>query len=113
MSNELTHHGIKGQKWGIRRFQRKDGSLTNAGKKRYYDTPELNKKKSQLERLKAKREASNKEYSKAYNKYGYFPTSRNRKAYEKALDQYAIDDKVYRKAKLSYVSDPNNLYKEE
>lgn len=32
---ELYHHGIKGQKWGVRRFQSKDGSLTNAGKKRY------------------------------------------------------------------------------
>ena len=30
----LIHHGIKGQKWGIRRFQNKDGSLTSAGKKR-------------------------------------------------------------------------------
>lgn len=34
---ELYHHGIKGQKWGIRRFQKKDGSLTPAGKKRYSD----------------------------------------------------------------------------
>lgn len=34
---ELYHHGIKGQKWGIRRFQDKDGSLTPAGKKRYDD----------------------------------------------------------------------------
>lgn len=34
--NELAHHGIKGQKWGIRRFQNKDGSLTPAGKERYY-----------------------------------------------------------------------------
>lgn len=33
-SDELYHHGIKGQRWGIRRFQNKDGSLTNAGKKR-------------------------------------------------------------------------------
>ena len=31
----LEHHGIKGQKWGVRRFQNADGSLTNAGKKRY------------------------------------------------------------------------------
>ena len=31
----LAHHGIKGQKWGIRRFQNKDGSYTPAGKKRY------------------------------------------------------------------------------
>jgi len=34
-NSELTHHGILGQKWGIRRFQNKDGSLTSAGKKRY------------------------------------------------------------------------------
>ena len=35
--DELYHHGIKGQKWGVRRFQNKDGSLTNAGKKRYME----------------------------------------------------------------------------
>ena len=32
---ELVHHGIPGMKWGIRRYQNRDGSLTNAGKKRY------------------------------------------------------------------------------
>lgn len=32
--NELYHHGIKGQKWGVRRYQNEDGSLTAAGKKR-------------------------------------------------------------------------------
>ena len=34
--SDLRHHGIKGQKWGVRRFQNKDGSLTPAGEKRYY-----------------------------------------------------------------------------
>ena len=34
-SEYLAHHGIKGQKWGIRRFQNPDGSLTPAGKERY------------------------------------------------------------------------------
>ena len=32
-TNELCHHGIKGQKWGVRRFQNADGSRTSAGKK--------------------------------------------------------------------------------
>lgn len=32
---ELMHFGIKGQKWGIRRYQNEDGSYTEAGKKRY------------------------------------------------------------------------------
>ena len=36
-NNTLAHHGIKGQKWGIRRYQNEDGSLTEAGKKRYYN----------------------------------------------------------------------------
>lgn len=34
MKNELYHHGIKGQKWGVRRFQNKDGTLTAEGRKR-------------------------------------------------------------------------------
>lgn len=34
MNNELQHHGILGQKWGVRRFQNYDGTLTARGKKR-------------------------------------------------------------------------------
>lgn len=35
-TQELQHWGIKGQKWGVRRYQNPDGTLTEAGKKRYY-----------------------------------------------------------------------------
>lgn len=34
-ANELYHWGVKGMKWGVRRYQNKDGTLTAAGKKRY------------------------------------------------------------------------------
>lgn len=33
-NNELMHYGVPGMKWGVRRYQNADGSLTNAGKKR-------------------------------------------------------------------------------
>ena len=36
-SDELQHYGIKGMKWGIRRFQKSNGALTSAGKQRYLD----------------------------------------------------------------------------
>lgn len=51
----LAHHGVKGQKWGVRRYQNEDGSLTPEGKK-------LSKQYAKLST------ASNKKDSKKYNK---------------------------------------------
>ena len=39
--NYLAHHGIKGMRWGVRRFQNEDGTLTEAGKKRYQQYSDL------------------------------------------------------------------------
>ena len=38
MENYLVHHGILGMKWGVRRFQNRDGSLTAEGRRRYLDS---------------------------------------------------------------------------
>ena len=41
VNGELHHSGIKGMKWGVRRYRNKDGSLTPAGKKRYAYAPRI------------------------------------------------------------------------
>ena len=49
-NEELFHHGIKGMRWGIRRYQNKDGSLTPKGQKRY--NKEMEKLKAEKKKLR-------------------------------------------------------------
>lgn len=51
----ICHHGILGQKWGIRRFQNKDGTRTSAGKARYSFGSKEDKKKLLNERYEARK----------------------------------------------------------
>ena len=41
METYLAHHGILGMKWGIRRYQNEDGTLTAVGKRRYIDAQDM------------------------------------------------------------------------
>ena len=101
-SYELYHHGIKGQRWGVRRYQKKDGSLTDAGKKRYYDTPELNRQKTELQLAKSTNRSSKIAYIKAKNVYENVPTQANQKVFKVAEKRYVLDRAAYRRSKLKY-----------
>lgn len=85
--SDLTHHGIKGQKWGVRRYQNEDGMLTDAGKKRYYAIEDKY-------RNKALRKGASRETAEAYGK----AVSKQRQSYEKTTDSA---DRVNRTLGLS------------
>ena len=68
-NNYVMHFGIKGMRWGVRRYQNKDGSLTPAGKKRY---------KSEEERTEAIKEARSTNRNK--NPQGYWATQHAKRA---------------------------------
>lgn len=72
-SDELYHHGIRGQKWGVRRYQNADGSLKSAGKKRYSsDKPLSRKEQKKLAKEQALKEKAelNRRRSDAWEMYG-------------------------------------------
>ena len=85
----LEHHGIKGQKWGIRRYQNPDGSLTEAGKAKLAsgDAPRSTKRV-------AKRDA--KEYARAKMYYGEGAGNR-RKLIKATVEQRKKNDPFYAK----------------
>lgn len=56
-NNSLQHYGVLGMRWGVRRYQSKDGSLTPAGKKRYQKEMDKLKKEERMLKNKQKTKA--------------------------------------------------------
>lgn len=96
--DELYHHGIKGMKWGVRRYQNEDGSLTNAGKSRY----------ATVEEAKAAYKKAKKVTSDNYNRvtnggYGRFTITKDqRKNYSRDVQAYNNSLAARTKAKYDY-----------
>lgn len=98
-SNYLAHHGVKGQKWGVRRYQNPDGTLTEEGKKRY--RPD---KDGYIRNVKRRKELANiianeanalqKEYTSTHPNSPKESTGEN---YDKAYDYVAKELKKWEK----------------
>lgn len=99
--NYLAHYGIIGMHWGVRRYQNRDGTLTEAGKKRYYDAktgnPDYEKVRKDLgdkaarKLAKANQNAKNSEALREHadqNGKGSEPSQTNPHQNEKSLDKY-------------------------
>lgn len=64
----LVHYGVKGMKWGVRRYQNKDGSLTPEGQKKYAKVLTKEMKRSKNFVQTQKRIAGTDEMNSLYNK---------------------------------------------
>lgn len=102
INGELYHYGIKGMKWGVRRFQNQNGTLTAAGKKRYADDPRVKKSKDAYDEARSARKADKNAYDKAYNKASVIGTPKNMRALKDAQNELDRANKKQNKAKFEY-----------
>lgn len=77
---ELYHHGIKGQKWGVRRFQNEDGSLTPAGKKRYDEPNSSSDKKEKQYKIPQNKSLHRLKLEDKYKQQGFSKEEAEQKA---------------------------------
>lgn len=94
--NELYHYGILGMKWGIRRYQNKDGSLTNAGRRHYYGDASVARAHSKYQEAQANIKTAKKLEKQARRK-AIIPTKKNLMAYGNTMRGHSkAKNKEYR-----------------
>ena len=106
--NELYHYGVRGMRWGVRRYQNKDGSLTPAGEKRLqdYKSKEIDRvtRKYQVEKLTAKQNKLEREFEEKNDTRSLSRLTRARYRVLKAesmefLEKRAINSMTYEEMK--------------
>ena len=100
-NDTLTHHGIKGQEWGVRRFQNEDGSLTSAGEQRYLTGRERREAK-RVAKVSKKIEKQHKNAGDALGRADYY----KRKG-DEASAKYDENARVWNKAAKQHEKEGN------